>query len=283
MSRMPCSSAISRSFCSQAAGAGDEAALPLHRLHHDGGDVARVDDRHEAVRQVVDLPLDELLLGEPGGAAVDVGEREAVDLGSEGPEPLLEEVELGRHRHRHVGATVVPAVEHHDPLPLGVRPGDVDGGFDRFGPGVHEHGLLGEVAGARPVEHLGRLDHRLVGRDDGAHVDELVGLILDGVDHRLGCVAHRQHPDAAGHVDEGVAVDVGDERPVGGLDGDRGEFGVPVGSGGLAPGEDGGALRSGDLGQQPNGGRPIARGRHVTPPHSSQPALSWSHAPPGIG
>ena len=107
----------------QESGSGhDEAALALDGLDDDGSDVGPADlllhlgrrpgsDLRARVRAVVE----------------GIGHRHAVDLGREGAEGVLVRHVLGGQRHREIRAAVVPVVEHHDGLALGVRACDLDG------------------------------------------------------------------------------------------------------------------------------------------------------------
>ena len=87
-----------------------------------------------------------------------------------------------------------------------------------FGAAVGEDRLLLERAGRDLVEHLGQPDVRLVGGDQRADVDVFLRLLGDGIDDRRRRVADREHPDAAGEVDQRVAVDVEDQRAARPLD-----------------------------------------------------------------
>ena len=63
---------------------------------------------------------------------------------------------------------------------------------------------------------------RLVGGDERAGMDVLRRLILNRLHHGRRRVSDGQHPDAAGEIDERVAVHVEDEPAVGALDDDVG-------------------------------------------------------------
>ena len=78
--------------------------------------------------------------------------------------------------------------------------------------------FFGKVAGRDFVQQFRQLDVRLIGGDQRAGMNELVCLLLDRFDYGLRRVAHGEHADAAGQIDERVAVDVEHERTVGALD-----------------------------------------------------------------
>ena len=61
-------------------------------------------------------------------------------------------------------------------------------------------------------------------------MDQVLRLPLQGRHDRLGRVPDREHPDAAGQVDELIAVDVGHEAAVGRGDADRSQSALPWGS-----------------------------------------------------
>src|SRR5215813_889275 len=86
------------------------------------------------------------------GPAERVGHGHAVDLTGERPEALLVRHVLGGHRHRQVGAAVVGMVEHHDRVPAGGEPGDLDRVLDGLGAGVEQRGPLVMIAGRYPRE-----------------------------------------------------------------------------------------------------------------------------------
>src|SRR5690606_31268200 len=156
---------------------------------------------------------------------------------------------------------VVAALEHDDGLPAGVGPRDLDGRLDRFGAGVEEHGLLGEVAG-RDVDQ--RLQHghvRLVRADDGAQMQEVVGLPLDGLDHVLGRVPDGEHADTTGEVEQVVAVDVLDHGAMGARDRHLGEPGGAACSGSVAPRGHRAAVRPGDVGDEADPAHAVAFSR----------------------
>ena len=146
------------------------------------------------------------------------------------------------------------ALEDHDALTLLMGAGDVDGGLDCLGPGVHQDRLLREIARSELVEALGHLDERLVGRDDRAHVDQLGGLLLEGRHDPLRSVANRQDPDAAGQVDELIAVDIDHHGAMSRIDADRGQLGVALRSGRLPASQNRTTLGTGNVGDEADAG-----------------------------
>ncbi len=233
---------------------GNETGLSLHRFHHDRRDVGRIHDGCEAVIEIGDVPIHEVLLGQLRRPSIDVGERKPIDLGGKRAEALLEEPELGRHRHGQIRPPVIRPVEHDDALSTREGAGDVDGGLHCLGARVHEHGLLCEVSRGALVEPLTELHHRLERRHDCAHVDQLLCLSLHGRHHRLGGVADGEHSDSSGQVDQAIPVDVGDDGTMGRLDRNRCELGRPRRRCGLTPGDQLTALWTGDLGDETDGG-----------------------------
>ena len=146
------------------------------------------------------------------------------------------------------------ALEDHDALTLLMGAGDVDGGLHCLGPGVHQDRLLREIARSELVEALGHLHEWLVGGDDRAHVDQLGGLLLERRHDPLRRVANRQDADAAGQVDELIAVDIDHHGAMGRIDADRGQFGVALRSGGLPASQNRTTLGAGNVGEEADAG-----------------------------
>ena len=193
---------------------GDEAALALHRLDDDRGDRLGGDLRRERALERVERVA-------PADPAVLVRERDAVDLGRERPEPRLVGMRLRGEREREERAPVEPALEGDHRRPARVAARELDGVLDGLGARVEERGLgrAGERSERR--QPLGVLDVDLVRDDREVGVEEARGLLLHrGDDARVG-VADGEAADAAGEVDEAVAVDVGDDRAVALRDHDR--------------------------------------------------------------
>ena len=102
-------------------------------------------------------------------------------------------------------------LERHDRWAAGGRAGDLDRILDRFGARVDEHrALLAGAAGRELGESAAHLDVRLVGADDEALVEVLLGLLLHGSDHRRMAMAEVLAADAAREVDERAPVDIRD-------------------------------------------------------------------------
>ena len=79
-------------------------------------------------------------------------------------------------------------------------------------------------------------------------MDELLRLRGERGHDTARTVAHREHPDPAREVDEGVAVDVVDERPLRALDDHLGRLAQAPGHGAGPAGENLPALGARDLG-----------------------------------
>ncbi len=131
---------------------------------------------------------------------------------------------------------MVGAFEHDDRLAARVGPGDLHAGLDGLGTGVELDRLLGEVARRQLAQPLEQAHLRLVAGDDATHVDQVLGLPLDGVDHGSRRVSQGQCAYTAGHVDEAVAINVLHDGAVGPGDGHVGEARCPARSGGVPPG-----------------------------------------------
>ena len=231
---------------------GQEAALALHGFDHHGGHGVRRHLGDQRMVELFDAVVDVNLFAHPGGAAVEVGKGKTVDLGREGAEAALEQRIFAGHAEGHVAAPVIGALEHNERLPAGVGAGDLHRRLDRFGAAVEQRGFLGKIAGHQRIQALAHLNVGRIGGDDGAHVNELFGLCPDGIHHLARAVADCQRADAAGKVDIGVAIHIGDGRALAAGHGNAGEAGGAARDGGVATGDDGLAVGAGDFGFQHN-------------------------------
>jgi hypothetical protein len=100
-------------------------------------------------------------------------------------------------------------------LPAGEESRHLDGVLHRLRPAVHEEGPLFVGAGSEPVEPLGELHVRLVGRDGEADVRVPVELSPYRLDDAWVPVAGVHHADAAAEIDQPVAVGVGEHGALG--------------------------------------------------------------------
>jgi hypothetical protein len=183
-----------------------EAALALDGLDHDRRDGLGRDLGHQGA-----LERGERLDGVR--AAVPLGERHAVDLRRERAEPGLVRVRLRGERERQERAAVEAALEGDHCGPLGVRARELDRVLDRLGARVEERRPGRPRDRSKRAEALRQRDVDLV-RDDGeVGVAEVRKLLLGGLDDPRVRVADVEAADAAGEVDERVAVDVGQGRP----------------------------------------------------------------------
>ena len=201
----------------------DETAFALDWFDDDGGDCRWVDMTDQRFAELLDRPANELLGVGAWGTAQHVRERNPVDLRREWPEPLFEEPVLARHRHRHVCAPVIGAFKDEDSGATGGGTSELDCALHRFGTRVHEQCLLREVPGRSGVQCFGQVDHRVMGCDDAADVEQLVCLVLDGLDNGWRTVASGEHANTPGEVQKLVAIDVGDDGAIGGLDSQFGQ------------------------------------------------------------
>ena len=222
----------------------DEPALALDRLDQDAAGVVHAD----LALDLLDGPGGRLGAGHALGVAVGVRHGDPVDLGGERPEPVAVRHVLGRQRHGQVGAAVVGVVEGDDPVAPGDVAGDLDGVLDGLGAGVEQRGTLLVVTRGPGVELLAHGHVLLVRADHEAGVGESGDLLLDGVDHGRRGVAHADHGDARPEVDQGVAVDVDEDGPLGALDVEREDRADPGGHGRRAAGVERLRLGTGQIG-----------------------------------
>ena len=189
---------------------------------------------------------------------VDVVERDAVDLGRERAEALLVRLRLRREREREVRAAVERALEADHRGAAGVGARELDRVLDRLGAGVEER-RLGRPAERREREQaLGQRRVDLVRDDREVGVREALELLLRGLDDVRVGVADVQAADAAGEIDERVAVDVGQRGAAGLGGGDREGDRERRGDAGAEPLQDLPRPRARDLGLQLD----CAGGRH---------------------
>ena len=105
------------------------------------------------------------------------------------------------------------ALERDHRRAAGVEPRELDGVLDRLGARVEERRLRGPAERREREQALGERRVDLVGHDREVGVREALELLLGrGDDMRVG-VADVEAADAAGEVDEDVAVDVGERAP----------------------------------------------------------------------
>src|SRR5581483_8808729 len=228
----------------------DEPALSLHGLDDDRRDVLGLDLHDERVLERVER-------GGRRDPAVLVRERHPVHLGHERAEPLLVRVRLRGEGERQERPAVEGALERDHRLPLRREAGELDRVLDRLRPGVEERRLDRPGDGREPREALGERDVELVGHDGEVGVAEALELLLrrgDDVGMRMADV---QAADAAGEVDEGVPVDVGQRRAARGFRHHRERDGERRGDCMPQPGRDRARARARDLRAQldrPRGG-----------------------------
>ena len=85
---------------------------------------------------------------------------------------------------------------------------------------------LADGPGAASAKPLGQVDLRLVVEVGPRHVQQLVGLVLDGGDDFRVAMPGGGHGDAGRHVEEAVAVHVFDDGPAAAGDDERVDAGV---------------------------------------------------------
>jgi hypothetical protein len=86
--------------------------------------------------------------------------------------------------HRQVGPAVVCVVEHHDRLPSGGVPGDLDGVLHRLGAELNSAERFSKPPGVSAAQFLADRDVLLVRSDHEARVSEPLDLGPDRLDHR---------------------------------------------------------------------------------------------------
>ncbi len=177
-----------------------------HRLDHHRGDIATVlgQDSLEHGQVVVRHDVHRARLHVEG----DVAHRSVggADVGQRG---------LHRHLQRVVPA-VIAALDLHDRLALGVRPGGADGVHQRLGARVREAQHVQPEACAEAFAHVGRLRARC--DEQRADLLQRPADVLD--DHRVE-VADQHRAEAHRQIEQAPTVDIGEPGALGGLDRDR--------------------------------------------------------------
>ena len=155
-------------------------------------------------------------------AAIAVGVRDAIDLAGEGLEFGLVGMSFAGERETEQGAAVEGVFEANHSGTLGVSTGDLDHILDGFRAGIDEKGLLGEVAGADAVHTLGQGNVVFIRRDLSASVQEPVYLLMNRRGDGGMAMSRIEAANAAGEVDEDVAVNVFNQRALSLVDVDMG-------------------------------------------------------------
>ena len=128
--------------------------------------------------------------------------------------------------------------------------GDAESTLDRLRAAVKQHRFFGSTYGHNFGQQFGERDVGLVTADDGARMDEPLGLRLNRRDDARVIVPDREHPDTAREVEERVAVGVGDGCTSSTLDSQRRELGRAPCRCRLTPGDESQTLGAGDWGDE---------------------------------
>ncbi len=195
----------------EAGGRDDIAALALDGLDQDAGDLVGWDDMTEdLVLDVADDGLTVILPRLPvQDGAVGVGEGGVDDAVHERVKAAVVGGLAGGKSDGAHGATVEGAGEADEVGPPGVVAGEFNGGLDRFGARVGHKGLGFLPEGSDLVQLFCQLDPFLV-VEIRRNMNELLGLVLDGLDHLGMAVTGGDDGDASGEVEEAVAVHIPD-------------------------------------------------------------------------
>src|ERR1700730_15535938 len=102
------------------------------------------------------------------------------------------------------------AEEGNELVAPGCVAGELDCGFDGFGPRVAEVDFVRTAARSDGGELLGEVHHTLIVEVGPGHVDELRRLPLDGFNHARMAMASGNDRDSGREIQEAVAVDVFD-------------------------------------------------------------------------
>jgi len=147
--------------------------------------------------------------------AISVREGDAVDLGEEGADPLLIGPYLAGKAEGQHGTAVEGPLKGDDRRTLGVGTGDLNGVLYGLGAAVEQDGLLGEVAGGYFVQPFRQLKVGFIEGDHEAEMKVLVRLLLYGRHDLVGAMPYVEDANTSGKIDVGVAIDIGDQGPLG--------------------------------------------------------------------
>ena len=131
---------------------------------------------------------------------------------------------------------MIGVVEGDDPIATRGVAGDLDGVLHGLGTRVEQRRALLVIAGGAGVQLLADGHVLLVGTDHEAGVGELGDLVTHGVDDRRVGVSDADDGDTGAEVDERVAIDVDEDRPLGAVDVEREHRADAGRDGGLATG-----------------------------------------------
>ena len=208
--------------------------------------------RDERGLELTDTEVHILVLGHAFRRPVHVRNRQTHDFRRERAEAALEQAVLAGETQGQKRAAVIPAFETNDRWPPGVLARQLDGVLHGLGAAVGENRLLAEVSRSELVQELRKPDIRLVRRHQRAWMDALRSLLLNGPDHGSRRMPHGQHADAAGQIDERVAVGVENQTAIRAVDDNVGGPAEAGRRGGGTAGEHVPRPRSGNFGMQPN-------------------------------
>ena len=231
---------------------GNKARLALHRLDQKRSHGGRIDLGNHGVVQLLNRIVDVLLLGKPCRGTIQIGERKPHNLRREGPEAGLEQAVLAGQAKRQQRAPVISALEADDGRAARELARQLDGILHALRAAVGQQRLFLEVSRRNLVQQLGQGEHGLIGRNQRAGMNAALRLPLDRFHHRRGRMAHSQHSNSAGQVDQRVAVNVVDQRALGAIHHDLGGAAQPRGKSRGAPRQSGPRIGPRNLGFKMN-------------------------------
>ena len=216
MSRIPCRSVDLADRLEVAVGRVDEAVRADDGLHDHGGDGVRALVLEDLL-QVRAARADGARVGMAGGAAIRVRVEDARDARDAGlGEPATR---IAGERDRAARRSVVRAVARDHLLAAGHPAGGLDRVLVRLGAAVREERVV-QVAGHHLGDEAGEL-RPLVVRHRRADRAELVGLVLDRLDHARVLVADGDVDELRSEVEVALAVVVPEVPSLRAGDGER--------------------------------------------------------------
>ncbi len=115
---------------------------------------------------------------------------------------------LARQRHRHQRPAVKRIFKTNHRRPFRVSARNLDSVLHGFCAGIHKHGLLRKFSRRQRIQLFRNGNIALVRRHAEAHMEILLHLLANRVQHACVSVPNVQAADAARKIDEAVAIDV---------------------------------------------------------------------------
>ena len=145
---------------------------------------------------------------------IKIRKRRAINFRRKRTKPAFVGIRLPGQRHRHVRASVERVLEANHRLTLRIRARKLDRVLHRLRPGAGEKRLLGKIPRRPRIEPLGHFDVALVSHHIDARVEKFIRLRLGRRHDGRLAMPEIRHPDPAGKIQERIAVQIRNRRPL---------------------------------------------------------------------